>query len=53
MRVQSAHPGSVGGLQRYGSLKAEDLKRKSWAIGHNANGLTSENKALFDRYSEH
>lgn len=38
MRLQSAQP-AARSLQRYGSLRPEDLKRKSWAIG-NTSGLT-------------
>lgn len=56
-RVQSAHPFSKNmsavGLNRYGSMRPEDLKRKSWAIQNDDGGLlTQENKALFDRMSE-
>ena len=47
-RVQSAQAGSRV-LQRYGSLRPEDLKRKSWAL---QSGLTEHNKAAFDQISE-
>ena len=36
-------------LNRYGSMKPEDLKRKSWAL---QGGLTEGNKAQFDRQSD-
>jgi len=53
MRVQSANP--MRTMHRYGSMRPEDLKLKSWAIQNNnaAGGLTESNKALFDKMSEH
>lgn len=36
-RVQSAHP--IKQMNRYGSMRPEDLKKKSWAIGADS-GLT-------------
>ena len=38
-------------MNRYGSMRPEDLKRKSWAI--NNAGLTENNKNMFDKISEH
>ena len=47
LRVQSAKQG----LNRYGSMRPEDLKRKSWQLNKNDGGLAlnEKNKQLFDR----
>jgi len=44
-RLQSAK----GQLQRYGSMRPEDLKKRSWNLGGE---LTEKNKDMFDRHSE-
>lgn len=36
-------------LNRYASVKPDDLRNKSWGIN---NGLTEQNKALFDKISD-
>ena len=56
-RLQSAKPEQARGLTRYGSLRPEDLKHKSWAIHNGSNGfqtvgLTENNKAQFDKISD-
>lgn len=37
-------------LNRYASVKPDDLRNKSWAL--NGGGLTEQNKDLFDRISD-
>lgn len=47
-RIHSAK--SQGVLNRYASVKPDDLRNKSWAL--NNGSLTEQNKALFDRISD-
>jgi len=37
-------------MNRYGSVRPEDLRNKAWAIQNQ--GLTESNKNMFDRMSE-
>lgn len=37
-------------LNRYGSMRPEDLKKKSWQLQNNG-GLTELNKQIFDNIS--
>jgi hypothetical protein len=50
-RLQSAKQYNEQILNRYGSMKPEDLKKKSWGLQQTP-GLTQQNMHLFDRMSE-
>lgn len=39
-------------MNRYGSVRPEELRNKSWALPNNNGGLTEHNKMAFDRMSE-